>query len=96
MQHDHEEQPLWLQWFLSWENIDEAALRAALRVVPNEFWPSVKGDISRGLSELSTREERSAGDALGGHAATFPTRRTATLEMKKDLLAQEARRRASS
>jgi hypothetical protein len=69
----HEEQPLWLKWFLNAENTDEAALRAALRVVPEAFWPSVERDIRRALAELST-----------------------TLEMKRDLLAQEERRRTSS
>lgn len=73
MQDDHEVQPLWLQWFLSAENTDEAALRAALRGVPQEFWPSVERDISRALSALTT-----------------------TLERKRDLLAQEDRRRTAS
>ena len=72
MQHGREEQPMWLRWFLNAENTDAAALRAALRVVPPEFWPSVERDISRAIAELSS-----------------------TLEMKRDLLAQEGRRRAA-
>ena len=58
MPDPREEQPLWLKWFLNPENTDEAALRAALRVVPEAFWPSVERDISRALSELITTLER--------------------------------------
>lgn len=81
---DVHEQPLWLRWFLNAENTDVAALRTALRVVPNEFWPSVYQDISRGLSELITEED------------AFPTRRDPTLEMKRTLLREERERRAAS
>jgi hypothetical protein len=73
MPDPHEAQPLWLQWFLNAENTDEVALRTALRVVPEAFWPSVERDIRRALSALIT-----------------------TLEMKRDLLAQEDRRRTAS
>jgi hypothetical protein len=54
----HAAQPLWLQWFLNPENTDEAALRAAQRVVPDAFWPSVERDISRALAALITTLER--------------------------------------
>jgi hypothetical protein len=72
--------PLWLRWFLNAENTDAAAIRTALRVVPEAFWPSVHWSISSGLSGLSTKTEGGAGDVL---------------EMKRALLRQEDQRRTS-
>jgi hypothetical protein len=81
----HEQQPLWLRWFLDSVITDEAALRAALRVVPAAFWSSVHRDISRGLAELSATLEGQAGTATSGVAST--------LAMKRLLLSQENARR---
>jgi hypothetical protein len=96
MKDDHGAQPMWLRWFLNPENTDEAALFAALRVVPTEFWPSVSRDISRGLDELSATLEVAAGEALEDEAANVLSGRHPTLEMKRALLAQEGRRRSAS
>jgi hypothetical protein len=90
MQYVHAEHPLWLKWFLDSENIDAAALRAALRVVPTVLWPSVQRDIGFGLSEAITTvaKEASEGEAVDALLVPFPD-----LELKQTLLSEETARR---
>ena len=92
MQYVHDEHPLWLKWFLDSENTDGAALRAALRIMPKELWPSVRHDISNGLAEANPNV---AQDAKEGEAVDALVVLNPVLELKQTLLTEEtARRRA--